>query len=257
MRWKGKKVTLGTASGARCAGTVGELVVATRFDAHFGAAQTWSGSPEMDGDGTPMPDEAIAKEIWSTGHGQAVLLLARVQPDGGASCEEPLWARDAAQPELAEIGVRTEDRSFDKVALAELRKLSAYKRIQKQYESEAQGEKTPEWTAYEGATPSVTVLRTPGGKTLVAVAAMAGSGCGDFAGELWGVWEVKGTGKDRSLVLLTDEASPGEIFHPALAIDADGDGRFELLSRDGLLRMVGPVLRQVRDTSVPSYDCPC
>jgi hypothetical protein len=47
------------------------------------------------------------------------------------------------------------------------------------------------------------------------------------------------------------------MFRPELAIDADEDGRFELLSRNGLLRMVGPVLRQVRDTRVPSYDCPC
>jgi hypothetical protein len=58
-------------------------------------------------------------------------------------------------------------------------------------------------------------------------------------------------------VLLTDEGAPGEMFRPELAIDADEDGRFELLSRNGLLRMVGPVLRQVRDTRVPSYDCPC
>ena len=92
----------------------------------------------------------------------------------------------------------------------------------------------------------------------VVVSASTGWGCGSFYGEFWAAWSV---GHDSSggprLELLTDGKEPGPLFQPLSAIDLDGDGKPEFLSRTVLVEQRGKALAPTLDAEMPSFDCPC
>ena len=259
--WKGRAVTLYGQDGPVCRGTVSELLVMTSFWPHFGMEDQWRGDPETTDRTRPMRPAEIAKDAWEIG-ASARALVGRVTIAPDQRCDGAMWARATERPVVTEIGsAKGEAPDVAARALAALRTLKGYKAIQKGYLAEAQLAETrapraAEWTDYEGTKPSVVVLSGPGDRRFVAVSAEAGPGCGDFYGVFWAIWEVKND-KAGSLVLLTDETDPGTLFFPNAAADIDGDGRLELIGPDGLLRFSGPVLREVIDVRIPSYDCPC
>lgn len=253
--WVGKKLRLYDASGVACEGVVEGLWLGERYWAHFGMLATWNGTGDHEGE-PPTPQDERAAEAWKMLGASERLILARVG-DRTGTCGPSVWARDAAAPEAPLVAAAAADAGLSRKALAAFRKLSGWARLQKDYATDATGEKKPDWMGYEESAPSVSTFRMPDGRVVVTVTAAAGSGCGDFRGELWAAWELKGKGDSAALVLLSDEADPGGAFQPKAAVDVDGDGTIELLGLEQLFRMGGATLRLSIDAEPPSFDCPC
>ncbi len=114
-----------------------------------------------------------------------------------------------------------------------------------------------QWDRFEEAQPRVVTFRTADGRRLLWMHVAAGSGCGDFFGEFWALWEVQGEGENARLRLLSDDRDPGRAVTPRAAADLDGDGKLELIGPDAVLQPAGPTWRPGTSAEVPSMDCPC
>lgn len=248
--WKGRAVKLYDAEGKACDAKVESLHLGVRFYAHFGMLGTWRGTGDSEAEG-PMAPDKVAADAWDMLTGDERMLVGRLS----AGCGPALWARDAAAPAPAVAGVIAAGKALHQKALTEFRGLAGWARLQKAYQAEAQGTKTPEWTSYEGAKPGVRTFQMPDGRQFISVWAAAGSGCGDFGGELWAAWEVKDQGK--TLMLLTDEQDPGHDFVPDAVFDLDGDGRVEIMGSEQLMTPAGATLRPAVNVRPPSFDCGC
>lgn len=253
--WKGRAVRLYDADEGICDAKVEGLYLATRFWPHFGMTGAWHGTGDAEGE-APMPPDRIAAQAWEMLEPSQRIVVGRLSARTG-SCGQVLWARDAAAPAPVVAAPIAAGKALQLEALGAFRKLSAWARIQKEYQADATGEKTRDWTDYEQAHPQVHAFRLPDGRTFVTATAGAGSGCGDFRGELWAAWEVKGTEAPHRLVLLSDEGDPGGAFEPRAVMDLDGDGNVEIMGTDQLQTPSGAVLRPAVDVSAPSFDCPC
>jgi hypothetical protein len=222
-----------------CGARIGALWLVVRVDPHFGMRRAWSGQVEADGElkdtGQVASDETIAREVWELGSPMLVGELVDVP----AGCH-PVWVRDAALPAALSAQPRTAG-SPELRAEAERQMLRFVARTA-----------PPE----AGLVPDLDVVQFGGKQPLLVGRYTHGSGCSDFSAATF-VWRVKGPDTAPQLVLINDpERTPD--FIPELAIDVDGDGRWELLGnqRSTLLEPAeaygtGPAI------SVTFLDCPC
>lgn len=249
--WIGRAVEL-YASGTRtCAGKVVDLHVVGRVTPHFGAVQTWH-----DDGLTPQQEADAAWEMASEGR----LLVARVDAKADG-CKGASWARAADAPAPTTLQPMAKVPAWlAAAALKHTRGLPGYRAIQKGWRSEARDVKGAHWDRHGDASPEVQAFaRADGQPAVVLVTMRAGHGCGDFFGSFWAAYTVEG----NTLKRITDPDTPGDLdfVHGdafVAVVDADGDGRWELVSRERLHRQdAAGVLREVLRLPYPYYDCPC
>ncbi|MBI5610677.1 MAG: hypothetical protein HY902_17505 [Deltaproteobacteria bacterium] len=94
-------------------------------------------------------------------------------------------------------------------------------------------------------------------KQWVAVRARAGAGCGEFFGEILGLFTAKASGDGKFTLQLQSPERNVELRWPAAAADVDGDGHFEWIGPTQIWREVGPTVRPVFEIDIPDFDCPC
>ncbi|MBL8785923.1 MAG: nuclear transport factor 2 family protein [Deltaproteobacteria bacterium] len=211
---------------------------------HFGQIQTWNG----ENDEPRLDDAGVAAALLGGNHG-GTYEVWKVDAD---ACKGALWARmkgEGASPVLPSIDAAP----LAERALKELRKLAAWKAIQKDFDSDetTSALKKP-WDTHE-STPLTHAWKAADGTTYVSFSVTAGAGCGSFGGSTWGLWRVTG----ETWTLLTDGTSPGDIQAPTAAADLDGDGRPEFTDGETLIQPVGATWRATISVAPPDYDCPC
>jgi hypothetical protein len=244
MAWTGRALKVLAADGAACDATVGKLELMAGGTPHFGEVQEWDGDPAMSDDGRPWSQAERARAIYAMASpyligelavtGACVPVVA-VAPDA----KSVVFARQPADPDA------------DSRALAAFRALPDHKTLQ------------ADWVAnYDGKGPwesSATVTRfAAGGRTFAVVSATAGSGCGDFLGELVAIFEDQ-AGK------LTLRSDPAQGFMRGDAIiDSDGDGKIELVGAMADYRMMAghfvPAatgFTPAIEVTFPNNDCGC
>ena len=252
---RGASVRLYGTSDLVCRARLGEPFLLRRLVPHFGAVQAWRGDPALGDRATPATPDEVARDTWDEATERTLLVAAL--DDVRGDCSGALWARSdelpdptlfAPQPVPGELRARLE---------RSVRALPAYRALAKRYaESQSAGSdanaQPPHWERFGGAEPA---LRAFGNdeRQFVTFAASAG-GCGDFSGRLWALFEVRGP----ALGLLNHpgrDDEPAEFVIDAI-VDADGDGRIELLAPSVMLRATrGPTV--VRDVTPPFHDCGC
>jgi hypothetical protein len=186
----------------------------TQYMALRGEAR-WAGSEESDRPGKPMSKAQQAADVF--GMSDLQLVGALKIPDGCA----PLYAAGGAPPTTFPRAASVDDATRDQ-ALAAFQALPGYQALQKEFETSDDG--TGAWAKE----PTVAVF---GGKnrTFVSVEAHEGTGCGDWSGALWALFERK----NGALVLVNDPGKSG--YSPAALLDANGDGVVELIGQARLL----------------------
>lgn len=254
--WKGKKVELFGNAGVSCQGTVSGLSVVGRVVPHFGTVNRWNGTGDSAGEPKPAP-EIVAQEAWdlsgreSGSQESGRLVVADVKTDSG-DCTGAIWGRviAAGASKTPMASAKPASAETKALMLTELRKTKAYTETQARYVSEKEPKDPPKWEDFD---PNVTALtfehETLG--TVVSISIHAGAGCGSFGGSISAVWEKKGS----TLRPLRD-ASTDEIA-PLSAGDVDGDGKIDLLEREGILRSKGDKLEAPAKITVPDFDCGC
>ncbi len=249
--WIGRAVELYAGGAKACAGKVADLHVISRVTPHFGAVQTW----QEDGL-TPQQQAEAAWQMASEGR----LLVARVDAKA-ADCGGAVWARAAGAPAPTALqAMATAPGWLATAAVAQTRALPGYATIQKGWKADVPAAKEPGWDRHGGASPEVQAFaRADGAPAVVLVTMRAGHGCGDFYGSFWAAYTVDG----ETLTRISDPDSPADFDFVTddafvAVVDADGDGRWELLSKERLLRQDAKgVLREVLRLPYPYYDCPC
>jgi hypothetical protein len=254
--WAGRRVQLFGPSGLACEGTAARLSVVGRSEPHFGTLNRWTAAGDHAGEPRP-PAAEIAQEAWGLSGGNGMLeagraLVAEVHPEKG-DCAGALWGRaeDPARPLPTLVAPADADPKTRTLALAEIRKTKHYAELQAAYEAEKEAKAPPRWEDYEPQAGSgVKVFVHPLG-TLVVVSLVSGTGCGSFGGTLSAVYRL-----DGSALTPVREAEP-RALSPVSAGDVDGDGRIDLVMREGLLRPKGDRYERFWHLEVPFYDCGC
>jgi hypothetical protein len=248
--WKGRKVALYGPQGKVCEGAVTGLALLAEAVPHFGVVQGWNGEQ-----GEPkLTDDQTAEEIWRLAADRGRRLVGLLDVDAGR-CAGARFGRDAARSAPAVYRANPADGPLGATALAAFRALPAYQSVAKQFRADG---KAGDWETYSGGKPTIiTYVHPDAGTRYVLLHAEAGSGCGDFRGELWAIWQVTGPLAKPTLVLLSGAERPGEGFVPAVAVDLDGDGQPELVSPHRLLRREGKGYRTAVNLEPPFFDCPC
>jgi hypothetical protein len=180
-------------------------------------------------------------------------------------CEGAAWARAASLPAPAIVTGREPDAEMRAAALKKFRALPEWKTIQKSYlEQPAKDVKT--WEDFPDGKSAVEVVAFDviiGGRpvTYVSVSAAVFQGCGDFAGDLWALWEIR----NKAWTL---ENTPGSgTVRPAAFVDTDGDGVPEILfdggeagdlgTERGRVKLRDGKYDDVEKLAWPFLDCPC
>ncbi len=228
-----------------CTGNVGAPVIVHRVVPHFSTVQHWDG----DLGGSPSSDPEIAADVWELGSSGAILAA----PLEGEDCERALWARLPADEHPRLFTQSLAEGRAQVAALSAFRRLPAHAAIQRDFRSYGRGH-TGDWDSYGSAQPMAIRWIEPGmGRELVTVTARVGTDCADFNGAMWSVFEAS----SEELTPLTDPEAPG-FYQPRAILDADGDGRVEIVIEDGLLtRSAEGGFARVLDVSPPYLDCDC
>ncbi|HKE20698.1 MAG TPA: nuclear transport factor 2 family protein [Kofleriaceae bacterium] len=204
---------------------------------HFGTVQEWSGG--VDGDGKPASEAAIAGDVFAAGR-------TFVGAELGGSCHGT-YAALADRPAIVP-GEKVSDAALEEKARDAFAGLEAVAALQTEYRGA--GQKGRWWDG----NIDVQIFKHPGsGQVIVSVLADNHGGCGDFAASAWAVYQVKGS----ALALLHGEGGPGEVRG---AIDADADGRLELVTHDSFGTAAALVNGDGDEVAAVHYaynDCPC
>lgn len=262
QQMRGRTFNFYDASGKSCQGTIKDFFLTRQAIHHFGSIQNWEGGYEEEGKKrVPVPKQTVADEIWGKSEKKEV-----VESDQGFwliakndSCKGSLWARDASEKAPSIIPFQKADAQWSKLALEQLPKLAFYKQLQKDFESYGPDHKGL-WTRQKDSEVKVFSAQSPLLKNpWIAVSARQGSGCGDFGGEIFAVWEVSGVPANPQFKLLN---KPDESFYlePLTLIDIEGDGKFEILfeiPNPGFLYMENGLFQHDYQLITPNYDCPC
>jgi ketosteroid isomerase-like protein len=240
--WAGKKMRLYGPSGPVCEATLGSLSLVGRVIPHFGEVARWNGQGELAT--KPLSKAQKARAAWELAAGASpngVVLTADLTSVQG-DCKPALWAQPAAAAESKVARAEPADAALAKSLLEAFRKLPDHAEIQKTSET-----KGP-WD--ERGKPEIVTMRHPSGKQVAFISVSVMEGCGDFEGRLSAAFEVGAAG----LQLAGKPMSA--LGAPAGAIDADGDGKLEILFKEQLLR--GEVgFDRLEGLTIPFLDCGC
>lgn len=245
----GKLIVFEGEEGQVCQGKVTSLAVLAEATPHFGNRQHWDDLAGM-GEGRKFSDAEVAQDIYelADGQGTALVALTDAKPD---DCKLASWGHvDGSKFTRYEIEYAP-DKGLVEMAMDAFKTVPGYKEIQK------------DWKKYDGAKGEWYESDGPGGlqvtairgddKTYMVARAQSGTGCGDFYGQFWAMWEVT----DGGFVLMSDPKVPGELNRIEAAADANGDGKVELITTDKVIGPVGPVHRVISNAEIPYFDCPC
>ena len=245
--WKGRAVRTVSDHGSSCETTVSGFTLRAEVVPHFGSVQSWHG--QLD---TPaLTPTQIAQEIWTLAQGGTVLLAQFTKP-----CEG-LWALESSRPTPVAKAPEAAPPALEAAALKALRALPDYAKIQTDFASypNSQGP----WHEYGEHALRAFVFRNEGEIRLVSIFASAGTGCGDFEGNLGALFSVQ-PGSARRLVFVT--TIPRQ--DPTSSFDLDGDASLEILFGSAkesdsawLFRQTpaGPSVTEL--FGVPFLDCGC
>lgn len=251
QQMRGKTFNFYDANGKSCQSTVKDFFLMKQVIHHFGSIQNWKENTK----------QQVADEIWGDPEKQnsdtgenGLLLMAKMD-----ACKGSLWARDASEKAPTIIPLQSADAQWHKLALEQLRKLPFYQQQQKEFTSEDPTHKGG-WEAQKDSELKVLWVQSPLLKNpWISVSAEKIAGCGEFAGEIWALWEVSGDPANAKFKLLN---KPAESYYmvPLSVIDIEGDGNFEILFNDpnpGFLYMEKGLFQHDYQLETPNYDCPC
>jgi hypothetical protein len=231
--WKGAEVVTDIDCKSR---VVGFRILSMEVP-HFGTVQEWKGG--FDGSGTAASEAEIARSVFTSGH--AAVAAELDSPCGG------ITAQPVGKPPLTD-GDKVGDAAIEKSARARFARLDQVTELQAEHRAQ---KRAGNWW---DDSIEVEIFVHPGsGRTIASVRADNGGSCGEFSASAWAVYEVKG----RSLSELHQGSSPGEILG---AIDADGDGSLELVTRDnfgGQVVLIGSDGDERGALRYAYNDCPC
>lgn len=250
--WIGRDLVLHGPQGMRCRGQVTHIDLLSRVEPHFSTVQRWKGEQGE----TKPSDSEIRDEVWSLGQA-GLQVVGHFVPVAGESCRGALWARVADAVDAPALADAKVEPVLLAAALRAARGLPGWKSRQRDYAEATTLPRPEQWDAYDGGAPQVRAFATGTGERLLWLSLRAGTGCGDFLGEFWALWQVQGEGAGAKMRLLSDDREPGRIVRPEMAVDVDGDGRVELIGVDGVLRAIGPTWRIDPSWELPSLDCGC
>ena len=212
--WIGRAVRLFDGRGGVCEARVSTPAVWTRQGDAVSA---------VDEKGEPLPPLEL----------DALVLRLRVT---SGSCTGARFARDAslAPPAIYPANDQVAG-ALGRKAEAAIRKLAAYRDVQKRYVAEVTAPRASRWDAHEGTTTSLRTYAGLDGKpAFIAAAINAGAGCGEFGAVLSAGWEIKANG---ALVLRTPDAESSVFPHePAALLDLHDGGGLAILGDTHLLR---------------------
>lgn len=237
-------------SGARCELRVDAPVVLSRVALDSAQLDAWNGH---DPDGTVVPrrsDADIAEEGYQNGSGGR-LLAAEVLD---SACAEALWAQPA-DAGVARYGAEPADARTRRAALAAYRATEAWRSTQetfREYSNEVVST-VALWDELRSP-PEVTVWRSRDRERVFVTVqgSVPSEGCGEFAGNVWSVFEQLG----QRLVSRGARADD-DHFAPLEVVDADGDGAPEFIT-GGEVRAMGPSgYERSLSVSYPVHGCRC
>jgi len=235
--WRGKAVRIYGPAGS-CPGKLGDLARITVATPHASVVQEWNGQSG----GAPLSASARAAELTRLAPAKLGAKLEGACDgswvDLGGDQSGVLFAASPAPEALARAGE------------AALRALPAFAAIQRAYAHRFDGKGA--WTDAQGGKLEARVFAAPGGGSrYLAVHAHAGSGCGDFEGDLAGVWRVDAGGK------LTAVGAPGAAPFPQAIADVDRDGTIELLTATDVVVPTKGGFARAAHLALDPQDCPC
>lgn len=245
----GKLIIFEGDDGQVCQGKVTSLAVLAEATPHFGNRQHWDDLAGM-GDGRVYSDAEVAQDIYELADGQGTSLVALTEASP-EDCKLAAWGHlDGSKFTRYELEYAP-DKGLVEMAMDAFKTVPGYKEIQKDWMRE-EGAKGEWYDADGGGGLQVTAIRGDD-KTYMVARAQAGTGCGDFYGQFWAMWEVT----DGGFVLMSDPKVPGELNRIVGAADVNGDGKVEFVTEDKVIGPVGPVHRMISNAEVPYFDCPC
>ena len=232
----GKKLIVQSAGAEKCTATVKELRIVGAVVPHFGTRQEWRDEKTS--------ARKRADEAWELSGKMLGALL------DGCTNTETAFARGADRPPLSLVLPQKGDDELRAAAIAQLRKLTSWRALQKDYASQGKKGKWDEKAT--DAEVDVDRWDLPG-RPLVTVSAHAFDGCAGFGGEVFAVYALSSSGK------LELRGEPGAL-RPTAAVLLDGTPAFFGTlgwSDFGVGLQLVPVRGEVRKLSVPYLDCPC
>jgi ketosteroid isomerase-like protein len=239
----GKAFAVYAADGSRCEATVGAVRVLGGGSPHFGEVQGWDNQYDM-GDGHVWSRAERARAVFAMG---SPYLVGELAITGGC---KPIYAVEATRTAVPGIREPAEP-TRTAAAIAAFRKLPRYLDLQDEFKSDFSG--VGPWIA----TPDVTSYLV-GSQRYVVVSGRAGSGCGDFLGELFAVFTDNG----GALTLLSN---PDDTYLGIESlVDSDGDGTVEAIGAvtdfsmvTGHYSLATTPLEPLSAISFPFNDCGC
>lgn len=246
--WSGRSVRLLGKAGVVCTGRIADISLMARVEPHFGTRDEDQNSSKA----------TIAKETWDAAVednvGAPPMAVGRVVPDAGSSCAGAVFAQDASHAVAQSWPETPVPNALRAAALQRFRELRGVAALQTEYRVDSSGG----FWEVDKARVTLKAFAGPSGRLLVAAAADAGPGCGDFGGSYSGLWEVAG---DGTMTLLSRDPGNDRAFLPLAVADIDGDGAPECVGGFDmdwmLVRRVGPVWDATDNLACPNFDCPC
>lgn len=248
----GRAFTAYDAAGKPCPAVVKSLSIKAVVIPHFGVLQSFEDRAEY-------PDPAAAEKakpgvFYDLAGNEGRYLFGRFE----SPCPGARWAVEGSG---VAVVPKSEPLKEHPGALAALRALPEYKKVQAELAAEHPEKKAQPWDTYDGET-SFDAFRPPKGAPLLVASSRAGNGCGDFYGALAAVFDSTDPAHPASRGVI--DGAPG-ILNVLAAVDLDGDGELEFVTgpdgeseRFGLIRP-GKKGTYVREDffAVPFLDCPC
>jgi hypothetical protein len=236
----GQKVTL-YPSGAQC--TIGALHQLDLLTPHFMTTYEWRG--DTDGDGTPDAPPIEGKALAEHIQGAGASYLAAALDDCTPGTDDVIGVLGGGAP-WAEQKDPARDEAVERMFHAD----ASYKALNDEYTTQYGG--SGAWTEAEGGSENVTVWRSPDGKATYAIAyASAGTGCGDFFGELAIVYRFDG-GTPTSL----GELALGSR-EPDVVVDTNKDGLPEIAGVAHQWAWAGKAYEPAYELDLGFRDCGC
>jgi hypothetical protein len=230
---RGRRLLLG--GRPECNVRIGALSLVVRVHPHFGDVRRWDGEPEGGTPGPAATDEQVAAEVWKMGAPELVGQLLDVPNGCNAS-----WARDAGLP----------------IAQVEAPSANVEPALRAEAERQMRADVQRTSPAPPGMQVELDTHSLGGDQPLVVGRYARGQSCADEIYRSF-VWRVRGSGSGARLELINDpERTPD--FMLEMAIDLNGDGRWELLGNSGgRLLDSTEKYEQGPELSITELDCAC